>query len=109
MYDPHLRKACWLTSSQRIELLEGAQRAQHHKNSDEELCVSIIQEIEYLENRIETLRPIVKSVVVGLKLPLDALPVYISYAETQQICKYGKISDDLKNVIHPPLRRRKSR
>jgi hypothetical protein len=90
-----LRKACWLTNSQRLELLEGAKRAQLHKKSDSQLCEDIISELEHLENRIESLRPVVRSVVFGLKLPLDALPVYISYAETQQICLYGKISEDL--------------
>lgn len=109
MYDPHLRKACWLTASQRLELLEGAKRAQSHKESDSSLCESIIHEIGYLESRIESLRPTVKSVVFGLNLPLDALPIYISYAETQQVCKYGKIPEDLRNIIHPPLRRRKAR
>jgi len=109
MYDPHLKKACWLTREQRYELEEGALRAREHKKASTDLCESLISELSYIENRIEALKPIVQSVVSGLKLPSDALPVYISFAESQQVCRYGKISQELQAIIHPPLRRGKIR
>lgn len=109
MLDPHLRKAIWLTRSQRAELLLGAENASKNAKSDSQLCHNVAVELTHLEIRLQSLTTIVHSVVRGLKLPHDALPVYISHAETQQICRYGKISDELKSIINPPLRRSSAR
>lgn len=109
MFDPHLRRALWLTAKQRKELHEAALKASQHKKSDTELCQSVVNELYHLEQRLDGLQPVIRSVVRGLKLPIDALPVYISHAEIQQVCKYGAISQELTIIINPPLRKPKSR
>lgn len=109
MLDPHLRRAIWLTAAQRHELHKAAQKAYEHPKSDSALCETVLNEIYHLEKRLAALQPVIKSVVNGLKLPKDALPVYISHAEVKQVCKYGKVSEELTVIINPPLRRPKSR
>jgi len=109
VFDPHLRRALWLTAKQRKELQEAAIQASQHSKADPSLCESLLTELHHLEKRLDSLQPVIKSVIRGLKLPIDALPVYISHAEVQQVCRYGKVSAELNVVINPPLRRPKSR
>lgn len=105
MLDPHLRRALWLTSAQRQELQQAAHVAARDPKSDPSLCESLLTELHHLEARLEGLQPIVRSVVRGLKLPADALPVYISHAETQQVIRYGEVSAELSLIINPRVGR----
>lgn len=98
-----LKRAVWLTAEQRTAVLEAATRAFATEGSNQDLCHSLIQEITLLEERISGLRSIVRSIVRGLRMPEDALPVYVCSAEVQQVFLYGHLTRELAELLDPTI------
>jgi hypothetical protein len=93
MINPFLRRAVWLSESQRVLLLEAAHSAKANSKSDSVLCNSVILEIERSEAEFRNNQKssLINTVINGLRLPKNSLPVYLCYAEVSEIKKYTKV------------------
>lgn len=103
MTDPMLRRAVWLTGDQRAQLLDCATRAYSRPGSDQDLCKSLISEVMVVNERTSPLSGIIQRIVRGLRLPTDALPVYLCHAEIEQVRDHGDLPDELMILIDPAL------
>lgn len=93
MINPFLRRAVWLSQPQRALLLEAATSAKSNSKSDTILCNSVILEIERSEREFKNTKKsnLINTVINGLRLPKNSLPVYLCYAEVSEIKKYTKV------------------
>lgn len=98
-----LKRAVWLTSSQRQELMNSATRAFAAEGSNQEACQNLIQELSLLEERISGLGSVIRSMVLGLRMPEDALPVYINSIEVRQMSIYGNLRQELVELLDPSI------
>lgn len=103
MNDPMMRRAVWLTESQRLQLLEAATRACAAEGANAALCAALIVELEALATRLLDLHADIRTTVNGLQMPADCLPVYTCDAELEQVILFGDLSDDLAHLAHPPV------
>jgi hypothetical protein len=101
--DPLLRRAVWLTEQQRERLLTAALLAYTTEGSDRDLCNSLISELILLQERLGSAQPLIRALVSGLRLPADALPVYLCQAEVREVRKYGALPADFVNLLDPAL------
>jgi hypothetical protein len=101
--DPNLKKAVWLTEEQRNQLLDAAARAYATDGADLFACQSVINEIQNIEERVSTWYSKIQAVVRLLELPEDALPIYVSHLEIEEIVVYGELDLKLADFIDPPL------
>lgn len=100
MSDPNLRRAVWLTSGQRRDLLEAARRAQRN-GGNAEVLEPLLYELDFIEDRQALLAHLVRSVINGLCLPGDALPVHLCDAEADEVILFGELGHSLTGVIRP--------
>lgn len=103
MIDPNLKRAVWLTEQQRNQILDAATRAYATEGADLFICQGLISELQSLNDRVATWHSKIKAVVSLLELPEDALPVYISHMEIEEIVVYGELDLDLADLIDPPI------
>lgn len=103
MIDPNLKRAVWLTEDQRNEVLNAAIRAHATVGSNIALCENVIAEIQSVDDRLMTLHSKITAVVKLLNLPADALPVYLSHMEIEEIVFFGELDLDLADFIDPPI------
>lgn len=101
MTDPMLRRAVWLTADQRAVLLDCATRALSTPTADKQLCLSLMNEITTLNERVAPLSGIVHRIIKGLRMPSDTLPVHLCHAEVEQLTKYGDLPETLRTLIDP--------
>lgn len=93
MINPFLRKAVWLSESQRDLLRSAAISAKENSKSDTMLCESVLNELEKTEKEFshQTKNALVRKFIDGLKLPKTSLPIYLCYAEVTEIKLYARI------------------
>jgi hypothetical protein len=98
-----MRRAVWLTAEQRDILMDAAQRAYATEGSNVDLCRSLINELNLLNERLDSMQPVVRAVVAGLRMPEDALPVYICGAEVEQLHQFGQLDASFTQLLNPEI------
>jgi hypothetical protein len=101
MNNPFLRRVIWLDENQRSLLSLAAESAIINPKSDSLLCDNVLKEImlaelDFLRNK----NSLVLSAIRGLRLPKTALPIYLCYAEIQEIISYTKVDiEKIKEIL----------
>lgn len=99
---PRLRRAVWLTAAQRDALREATEWATN-KNPRKDLA-DILDELARVERRAARLTDLVRATVQGLKLPPDALPVYLSDAQADALMAITSLEIEVVVLIRPQPR-----
>lgn len=107
MSDPHLKRPVWLTTEQRHKVKEALVVAIQHPEADIEVCKMILSELIESHHRDLKVTQNVKIIIKGLRMPKDILPIYICDVEAWQIIKYGKLDNDIANILIYKSKRRK--
>ena len=101
MTDPHLRRAVWLTAAQRSRLRNAVEKA-FEENCDQMQVLALQAELILITKRQEKLEHLVRSVVRGLRMPSDVLPVHLSDAQVDELISCHLLESDLIIVLKPP-------
>lgn len=98
MTNRDLRQAVWLTAEQR-QTLEKALVALAKKNNDPELFEEAFRQLALLTAETGLPAPAIRVIIVGLRLPPDIRPLYLSEAEIDYLADNSRLPRSFIRIL----------